>query len=73
MRRDIIEALPSEAADATIIICLDLKARRGEGQGRELRDWSRWQERDQHSLVFNVQASDAGGSSQKDVRFGGQF
>lgn len=73
MRGNLIEAIPSDAAYPAVIIGFDLESRRGERERGKLRDWSGRQERDQDVLGSNVQARNACGSSQKDVRTGGQL
>src|SRR5580658_5699194 len=73
MRGDVVELLPAKGTDAAIIVRLNLESRWSEGQRREFRNRPGRQQRDHHALSSNVQAGEAGRSSEKNVRVGGQF
>ena len=73
MRGKVIELLPTEAADAAIVIRLNLKARRSEREGRKLRNRAGRQEGDHHPLAPHIETGNAGGTGEENVRIGGEL
>src|ERR1700722_15717105 len=67
MRGDDIELLPTNFADAAIVVGFDLKSRWGKRKFRELRDRPRRQQGDHDPLGSYVETRDASRSGEQNV------